>query len=107
MRTQLEKNQVIIFPEGKIGSSNSPQFQKDLESIVAANPGKEPVLDAERLSYISSAGLRVLLQLTKSLRKHLTMRNVTPEVYDILDITGFTDNSECPEKDAGAERGGL
>ena len=91
MRTQLEKNQVIIFLEGKIGSNNSPQFQKELESIIAANPGKEPVLDAEKLAYISSAGLRVLLQLTKSLKKHLTMRNVTPEVYEILDMTSFTD----------------
>jgi uncharacterized protein (TIGR02172 family) len=77
--------------EGKIDSTNSPQVRKELEEIVAANPGMEPVLDAEGLSYISSAGLRVLLQLTKSLGKQLTMRNVTPEVYEIMDITGFTD----------------
>ena len=91
MRTQREKDQVIIFLKGKIDSNNSPQVRKELESIVAANPGMEPVLDAEELSYISSAGLRVLLQLTKTLGKPLTLRNVTPEVYEIFDVTGFTD----------------
>ena len=91
MRTQKEQNNLIIFLEGKIDSTNSPQVRKELEEVVAANPGMEPVLDADGLSYISSAGLRVLLQLTKSLGKQLTMRNVTPEVYEIMDVTGFTD----------------
>ena len=91
MRTQKEQNNLIVFLEGKIDSTNSPQVREELEEIVAANPGVEPVLDAEGLSYISSAGLRVLLQLTKSLGKQLTMRNVTPEVYEIMDVTGFTD----------------
>jgi uncharacterized protein (TIGR02172 family) len=91
MRTQKEQNNLIVFLEGKIDSTNSPQVHKELEEVVAANPGMEPVLDAEGLSYISSAGLRVLLQLTKSLGKQITMRNVTPEVYEIMDITGFTD----------------
>ena len=91
MRTQKEQNNLIVFLEGKIDSTNSPQVRKELEEVVAANPGMEPVLDADGLSYISSAGLRVLLQLTKSLGKQLTMRNVTPEVYEIMDVTGFTD----------------
>ncbi len=91
MRTQKEQNNLIVFLEGKIDSTNSPQVREELDEIVAANPGMEPVLDAEGLSYISSAGLRVLLQLTKSLGKQITMRNVTPEVYEIMDITGFTD----------------
>lgn len=90
MRTQKEQNHLIVFLEGRIDSSNSPQFSKELEEVVAANPGMEPVLDADGLSYISSSGLRVLLQLTKSLGKPLSLRNVTPEVYEILDVTGFT-----------------
>ena len=91
MRTQIEQNYAVIFLEGRIDSSNSPQVRKELEDIIAANSGMEPVLDAGELSYISSAGLRVLLQLTKSLGKPLSLRNVTPEVYEILDVTGFTD----------------
>ncbi len=46
-------------------------------------------LDASELEYISSAGLRVLLKLKKAVGE-LTILNVNSEVYEILDITGFT-----------------
>jgi uncharacterized protein (TIGR02172 family) len=48
------------------------------------------VLDAEKLNYISSSGLRVLLKLRK-LEENLKLINATPEVYDILEMTGFAD----------------
>ena len=51
----------------------------------------ELALDAENLEYISSAGLRVLLKLKKRLKKELTVRNVSDEVFDIFDVTGFSD----------------
>ena len=48
------------------------------------------VLDAQHLRYISSSGLRILLRLMKS-GKTLKMVNVSPEVYDILEVTGFSE----------------
>ena len=47
-------------------------------------------LDAEKLEYISSAGLRTLLKLKKKLKKDLTIRNVSDEIFDIFDVTGFS-----------------
>ena len=47
-------------------------------------------IDAGELCYISSAGLRVLLKLCQK-QKHVEVMNVSPEVYDILEVTGFTD----------------
>ena len=44
------------------------------------NPGRGLVIDAGGLAYISSAGLRVLLQTRKKLDKPLTVREVSPEV---------------------------
>ncbi len=41
--------------------------------------------------YISSAGLRVLLTLRKSIPGELTLRNVDPSVMEVLEITGFVD----------------
>ena len=69
--------------KGKIDSTNAPEFEKE---IMAALP-KE--LDASELEYISSAGLRVLLKLTKTVGD-VTVVNVSPEVYEIYDVTGFT-----------------
>ena len=98
MRTKLEQDHIIIFPEDRIDAANAAQVQSELEAVIAANPGKEPVIDAGALSYISSAGLRVLLKLTKSLKKPLSIRNVTPEVYDIFEVTGFTELLDVKKK---------
>lgn len=69
--------------KGKIDSANAPEFEKE---IMAALPTE---IDAGELEYISSAGLRVLLKLTKAVGD-VTVQNASPEVYDIFDVTGFT-----------------
>ena len=69
--------------KGKIDSNNAPEFEKELMDALP----KE--LDAKDLSYISSAGLRVLMKLRKEVGE-LTICNVNQEVYEIFDITGFT-----------------
>ena len=91
MRTEKNDKCVIAFPEGRIDSSNAPDLQKKLEAIRAENAGCELVLDASGLEYISSAGLRVLLQLTRSQDKPLAVVNVAPAVYEIMEMTGFTE----------------
>ena len=70
--------------KGKIDSNNAPEFEKE---IMAAKPTE---IDASKLEYISSAGLRVLLKLTKTVGE-VTLLNVSREVYEILEVTGFSD----------------
>lgn len=91
MRSNIENGRVIVFLEGRIDSSNSETIRNELDEIAAANTECELVLDAEELQYISSAGLRVLLQLSKNQGNRLEVRNISLEVYDILEMTGFTD----------------
>ena len=69
--------------KGKIDSTNAPEFEQEL---VAALPTE---LDAAELEYISSAGLRALLKLTKTVGD-VTVYNVSTAVYEIFDVTGFT-----------------
>ena len=69
--------------KGKIDSTNAPKFENE---IMEAKPNE---IDASGLEYISSAGLRVLLKLTKAVGD-VTLSNVNSEVYEILDVTGFT-----------------
>ena len=91
MRTEKNGNRVTAYPEGKIDTSNAAAVQKELEALRDENPGCELELDAGGLAYISSAGLRALLQLTRSQAKPLAVVNVTPPVYEILEMTGFTE----------------
>lgn len=90
MRIEKENNTLIACLEGRISSANAPELQQELLELRRAEPERELVIDAGDLEYISSAGLRVLLQLAKEQKGGLTVRNVTPEVYEIFDMTGFT-----------------
>ena len=77
----------LVRVQGSVDSSNAAQFE---EELLGAISGDKLTIDAEDLTYISSAGLRVLLKAKKALSEDLKMINVGPEVYDILDMTGFT-----------------
>ena len=75
---------------GRIDSNNAAAVEKDiLEQLAGQNDGSV-VLDAEKLEYISSAGLRVILRLRKKYPE-LRIVKVSSEVYEILDMTGFTE----------------
>ncbi len=80
----------MIFLEGRIDSSNTRAAEEEIGRILAENPGKGIIFDADKLDYISSAGLRVILRVKKSF-PDLTITNVSSEVYEILDMTGFTE----------------
>ena len=87
---RIDKDILYIALEGRIDASNAPQAEEKIFAIKNDNPGKHTVIDAESLEYISSAGLRVILRLRKEEPK-LAIINVAPDVYEVFDMTGFTD----------------
>lgn len=90
MKTSLKNNRLTLLLEGRIDSNNASAFEREIMAAVNEAPEAEIVIDAENLSYISSAGLRVLLGLLKYVEKPLQVLNLSPEVYDIFEVTGFT-----------------
>ena len=90
MDHKIEEGKLIVQIQGKIDSNSALEFEKELFDVVSKSPDLEPVLDAEKLEYISSAGLRVLMKLRKQ-RDKLDMINVSRDVYEILEVTGFTE----------------
>ncbi|MBQ6465463.1 MAG: ATP-binding protein [Oscillospiraceae bacterium] len=80
---------MTIELKGRIDSNNAAEAEK---AILAQLPdgGEAVVLDAAALDYISSAGLRIILRLKKSC-PDLRIVNVNSEIYEILDMTGFTE----------------
>lgn len=90
MKYTLENGILTLFFEGHIDSSNAPDVEKQAFEIIDNNKSVGTVIDAENLEYISSAGLRVILKIRKREPK-LKMVNVSSEVYEILDMTGFAE----------------
>ncbi|MCR5774400.1 MAG: STAS domain-containing protein [Lachnospiraceae bacterium] len=90
MKSQFKDGNLVYFLEGRIDSSNADQVGKELQDEGTLFDGMSIAFDAERLEYISSAGLRVLLKFKKSVKRDIKIINVSDEVFDILDVTGFT-----------------
>ena len=87
---RIDKDILYIAVEGRIDASNAAEAEEKIFSIKNDNPGKHTVVDADKLAYISSAGLRVVLRLRKEDPK-LAIINVAADVYEVFDMTGFTD----------------
>lgn len=87
---RIENNVLYLELNGRIDSSNAEQAEELIKAIREAHPNLQSVLDAENLEYLSSAGLRVVLRMRKD-TADLKIINVSTEVYEILDMTGFTD----------------
>ena len=87
---RTDKDILYIAVEGRIDASNAAEAEEKIFNIKNNNPGKHIVVDADKLEYISSAGLRVILKLRKEEPK-LAIINVASDVYEVFDMTGFTD----------------
>lgn len=90
VNSKLNDNILTLVLHGRIDSTNAAEAEKQITAERAANPHTELVMDAEELEYISSAGLRVILR-TRKEEPTLKIIGVTPEVYEIFEMTGFTE----------------
>ena len=81
---------VKIKLKGRIDSNNAPEVERDIFSQLEGYDGAPVVMDAGDLVYISSAGLRVILRVKKT-HPDMEIVGVSQDVYDIFDMTGFTE----------------
>lgn len=80
-----------ISLEGRLDTTTAPQLE---EAVNASVEGvKDLSFDMTKLEYISSAGLRVLLASQKIMNKqgNMVVKNVSEEVAEIFEVTGFSD----------------
>ena len=86
---KTENGYTLLF-SGRVDSSNAADAEAAATALRRDNPEGELTIDAENLAYISSAGLRILLRLRKQ-EPSLRIVGVQPDVYEILEMTGFTE----------------
>jgi anti-anti-sigma factor len=83
---------VVLHATGRVESNTAPQLQEPLLRAAEAPTGAVE-LDLAKVSYMSSAGLRVLVQAAKVLQKRgerLRLVNVPLQIYNVLNLAGFT-----------------
>ena len=90
MKFDFTDGVLTIYMRDRIDSNNAHEVEKEVFDCVAAHQPEAVIADAENLSYISSAGLRIILRLIKTV-PDFRMINVSSDVYEILDMTGFSE----------------
>ena len=88
---KAEGTKLELVLEGRLDTITAPQLE---EAVKESIDGVETlVFEFEKLEYISSAGLRVLLSAQKIMNKQgsMVVRNVSEEVKEIFEVTGFSD----------------
>ncbi len=91
IRKTLEDEKLTVALEGRLDTVTAPQLEGELRTAV--NGVAALVFDFSALEYVSSAGLRVLLSAQKVMNRQgsMSIRNVSPEIMDIFEVTGFVD----------------
>ncbi len=87
----LEGSKLTIMLEGRLDTTTSPALEAELKDALTGIT--ELVFDFEKLEYISSAGLRILLANQKIMNKQgsMVIKNVNEVIAEVFEVTGFAD----------------
>ena len=87
----IKNNEADFVLEGRLDTVTAPELEKKLKASL--DGVTELRFDFEKLDYISSAGLRVLLSAQKQMNRQgtMTLYHVTPSIMEIFEVTGFSD----------------
>lgn len=89
--TVKEGDTLVAKTEGRVDGTNAREFQEALEGVIK-NADHSVILDMEQLTYISSAGLRVILLIAKALERQnvkFGVCSLSDPIREIFDISGF------------------
>ena len=93
MNSKKSGSTLIVFLEGQINSYNADNIEREIISTIEKEQFEKLSLDFTNVSYISSAGLRIVLKL-KQKYNSVAVINTSLEVYDVFSMTGFTNIME-------------
>ena len=89
--TKKDGNSLLINLEGRLDTNTFQDLEKETDNLDGI---KKIIFDFEKLDYISSAGLRVLLTCQKKMNNisgTMIIKNVKEEIQEVFDMTGFSD----------------
>jgi anti-sigma B factor antagonist len=91
IKKDLDGSKLVLSLEGRLDTITAPELEEVVKSSIAGID--DLTFDFEKLEYVSSAGLRVLLSTQKIMMGQGTMvvKNVSDVIREIFDVTGFSD----------------
>lgn len=93
MEIRKTKNDSVLEVEisGRLDTTTAPQAEAELKASLEGV--KELNIDFQKLEYVSSAGLRVLLTIQKMMNRQgsMKLRNVCSDIMEVFEITGFNE----------------
>ena len=91
MKIDFNQNdgELIVKIDGRLDTITAPELEQLLGAHYAG--AASLTFDCEKLSYISSAGLRVLLTAHKRMKGAMKLTGVSELVMEVLEMTGFAD----------------
>ena len=87
-----EGGKTIIKTGERIDTMNAGEFEKEIQPVLV-DGGVDLEMDCTDLVYMASSGLRVIqktMRTVMQLRGKFKMTNVSPDIYKVLKMTGFT-----------------
>jgi anti-anti-sigma factor len=93
MKTTLEKRdgKMVATLIGELDTAAAIDVEKALQPLYESK-GVDVVIDCEKLEYIASSGLRILLSILKKTKaggSKVTLLNVNDEIRTVFELTGF------------------
>ena len=87
----IEDGKATFVLEGMLDTVTSPELEKELGEVLEGLT--ELTFDLEKLEYVSSSGLRILLFAQKVMNKQgkMTVTHVNEPIMEVFDVTGFTE----------------
>ena len=95
-----EGGKTIIKTGARIDTMNANQFEEDIQPALK-DGGVDLVMDCDELVYMASSGLRIIqktLRTVMQLKGQSKITNVSPEIYKVLAMTGFTKFMKVEQK---------
>lgn len=91
IQKQRSQDQLTLDLEGRLDSNSAPELDMELKADLGGV--RRLVLNLSALSYLSSAGLRVILSVQKQMNKQgeMVVTGVNETIMEIFTVTGFAD----------------
>ena len=86
---KLDNDVLFVSLDGRLDTEAAVKFETELAEVCKANAHNALTIDAAKLEYIASSGLRSILKLAKT-ERNFKIENVCSSVYSVFEMTGFS-----------------
>ena len=95
VETEVVNGSLLIAFEGRLDAHNSPAVQAEIDRLLANSPEQVVILNLDRVEYLSSSGLHVLVAIARDLKKNkrdlrlCRLPDAVTRILELMEITGM------------------